>query len=109
MQLVPIIPRQKTDVKERLEVKGIAAVKSAKPGQERTLPPLLSHGRERSMHASGWINQYEKRQVTPLGELRLVCRRLNHLSILEELCSAVDRHSHKRRSADLQLHIDEEV
>lgn len=109
MQLVPIIPQQIIGVEETLAVKGIAAVKPAKPVAERTLPPLVTHGHELPLHTPREINQQEKRQVTQLEERRLICRRIQHLPVLEELRSAIDRRRQKQRSTDLQLHIDEEV
>ena len=42
-------------------------------------------------------------------ERRLVCRRIQHLPVLEELRSSVDRRRHSMGSAEFQLHIDEEV
>lgn len=109
MQLVPIIPQQTFSVEDSLEVKGIAAVKPAKPVEERTLPPLVTHGHELPTHASSGISQHEKRQLAVQVERRFVCRRIQHLPILEELRSSVDRRRHNLGGADFQLHIDEEV
>ena len=109
MQLVPIIPQQKFSAEESLEVKGIAAVRPVKPVEERTLPPLVTHGHGLPLHASSEISQHEKRQVAVQEERRFVCRRIQHLPVLEELRSSVDRRRHNLRSADFQLHIDEEV
>lgn len=102
MQLVPIIPQQKFVAEDSIEVTGIAAVKPAKPVQQRTLPPLLSYGHRQQAGTPSEIYQHEKRKVTQLQEeRRLVCRRVKHTAILEELRSAVDR---RRR-----MHIDEEA
>lgn len=109
MQLVPIIPQQKFSVEESLEVTGVAAVRPVKPVEERTLPPLVSHGHRLPLHTSSDTSQHEKRQVTVHEERRFVCRRIQHLHVLEELRSSVDRRRHNQRSTDLQLHIDEEA
>lgn len=109
MQLVPIIPQPRVGVEDSLKVTGVAAVKPAKPVVERTLPPLLSYAHAVPPHAPPEIKQHEKRQVTQLQDRRLVCRRIHHQPILEELRSAIDRRRHKKRSTDYQLHIDEEV
>lgn len=109
MQLVPIIPQPRVGVEESLEVTGVAAVKSAKPVVERTLPPLLSYAHKLPPYTPPQISQHEKRQVTQLQDRRLVCRRIHHLPILQELRSVIDRRRHKKRSTDYQFHIDEEV
>jgi hypothetical protein len=109
MQLVPIIPQQKFVAEDSMEVTGIAALKPAKPVQERTLPPLLSYVHQQLPGTAGEIYQHEKRKVTQLQERRLVCRRVKHTAILEELRSVVDRRRRKQRKSDIQLHIDEEA
>lgn len=109
MQIVPIIPQQKFSVEESLEIAGIAAVKPAKPVEERTLPPLVSHGHEQALYTSSEISPQEKRQFIVEEERRLVCRRIQHLPVLEELRSSVDRRRHSLGSAEFQLHIDEEA
>lgn len=108
MQFVPIIPRQKISFVREMQVKGITAVKAAKPAQERTLPPLLSHTHAPLQQDAG-LAQHERRKETQLQERRLSCRRVRHLPILEELRSAIDRRRHNQRVNDFQLHIDEEA
>jgi hypothetical protein len=109
MQLVPIIPQQKFDAEDKLPVKGIAAVKPAKPVQERTLPPLLSYGHEPPPGNYSEIAQHEKRKPTQPQERRIASRRVKHTAMPEELRSALDRRRHKQRVTDMQLHIDEKV
>jgi hypothetical protein len=109
MQLVPIIPQPKTGVEASLEVTGVAAMKPAKPVQERTLPPLLSYAKERPVQIANEIKQHKTREVARQTERRIVCRRLHHQPILEELRCAIDRRRHQQRRTDLRLHIDEEV
>lgn len=109
MQLIPIIPQQKFAAEDNIQVKGIAVVKPAKPVQERTLPPLLSYSHEQSPGNYSEVNQHERRKVSQLEERRIVCRRIKHTAIPEELRSALDRRRRKQRLSDMQLHIDEEV
>jgi len=109
MQLVPIIPQPKVGVEESLEVQGITAVKRAKPVQERTLPPLVTQSREPPSQLVFEVYGEEGPQRTQLPERRFICRRFHHLSILEELRSAIDRRKRDQRGAGFLLHIDEEV
>ena len=115
MHLVPIIPQPKTGVEDRLEVKGVAALKAAKPVAERTLPPLLSYAHEPQRQAAGDVVRQHNRRVSDRpgmvdqGERRLACRRFQHLPILEELRSLLDRRRHKRRKTDSDQHIDVEA
>ena len=108
MQLVPVIPQPKIGIEESLEVKGVAAVKPAKPVAVRTLPPLVrSHALPAKMQYE--TVRPEKRQITPQEDRRIICRRLHHMNMLEELRSARDRRRRQLRGSDLQLHMDEEV
>ena len=109
MQLVPIIPQPKTGVEAGLEVTGVAAIKPAKAVQERTLPPLLSHVNEQSVHIVSEVKQHKTREISRQAERRTICRRLHHQLILQELRCAIDRRRHQQRRSDLRLHIDEEV
>jgi hypothetical protein len=109
MQLVPIIPQPRVGVEDSLEVQGIAAVKRAKPVQERTLPPLLTQPHEPPLQLVFEVYGEEGPQRTQLAERRIICRRLHHLSILEELRSAIDRRKRIQRGTDFSLHIDVEV
>lgn len=95
MQLVPIIPQPKVGIEESLEVKGIAAVKEAKPVQERTLPPLVTLPHEATAQVVYEVYGDEGPHRTQLRERRLICRRFQHLSIMEELRSVVDRRRHR--------------
>jgi hypothetical protein len=109
MQLVPIIPQPRVGVEDSLEVQGIAAVKRSRPVQERTLPPLVTHSPAPPSQVVVEVYGKEGPQRTQLAERRIICRRLHHLSILEELRSAIDRRKHNQRNANFQLHIDEKA
>lgn len=107
MHLVPIIPQPIVGVEDTLEVKGIAAVKQARQVEARTLPPLLSHPHIERLQVPGEPALSEKRRPTQPAERRLVCRRIHHQSLLEELRSALDRRRRKGRTGDMLSHIDE--
>jgi len=109
MQIVPIIPQTIIGVEENLELTGIAAVKPAKPVEERTLPPLLTYAHEPPVQIDIEADQHKQLQVPRKEDRRFICRRLHRLNILEELRSSIDRRRHKQRRTDLQLHVDEEV
>ncbi len=109
MQIVPIIPQYKTGVKENIEVAGIAAMKVAKPVEERTLPPLLSYAHERPEQKYVEKDQHKENLMIRQEDRRLYCRRVHHQTMLEELRSSIDRRKHQLRNTDVQLHIDEEA
>lgn len=106
MQFVPIIPRPRNLLEERLEVKRLAAVKAAKPVQPRTLPPLVSYAHEAPPREQELT---EDRRAPLQEERRSYCRRVKHLPVLEELRSAIDRRKNPQRSSDLAEHIDIEA
>lgn len=94
MQLVPIIPQPRVGIEDSLEVQGVAAVKRAKPVQERTLPPLVSFPHEQPLQLVFEVVGEEGPLRTQLPERRILCRRLRHVTILEELRSVIDRRRH---------------
>ena len=106
MQFVPIIPRPRNLLEDRLEVKRLAAVKAAKPVQQRTLPPLLTY-QHNSQHRDN--PEQDRRQEGAQVERRTYCRRVQHLPVLEELRSAIDRRKQSQRGSDQAEHIDVEV
>ena len=118
MHFVPIIPQPKTGVEERFEVKGVAAPGAVKPvaGRTSSPPPLVyAHVQQGASEIPQPHLQTHKRragdrpETVDQGERRLACRRFQHLPILEELRSLVDRRRHKRRKADPESHIDVEA
>ena len=106
MQFVPIIPGPRNLLEERLEVKRLAAVKAARPVQPRTLPPLRTHPHQ-APHRE--ITEQERRHAAPQTERRSYCRRVQHLPVLEELRSAIDRRKNSQRGTDQPEHIDIEA
>ena len=83
MQIVPIIPQYAFSVEETLDVKGIAALKAAKPVQERTLPPLIRYPHDQHESASLKVPRDEKRLLIQRGERRVICRRVFQMDILQ--------------------------
>jgi len=108
MQIVPIIPQQTTGVTESRDVKGVAAIKAAKPVQEHELPAVQNNA-EQLFQIAREIEHQEKRIVTQQVDRRRLCRRIRHSSLLEELRSSIDRRRRKQRNSDLLEHIDEEA
>ncbi len=109
MQLVPIIPQPVIGVEDSMQVKGVAAVKPSKPVQERTLPPLLTQAHEPQSQLVVEVYGENGPQRTQLPERRIICRRLRHSTMLEELRSVIERRRSKQGATDFQLHIDEKV
>jgi len=107
MQIVPIIPQQTTGVTETRDVKGVASVKPVKPLPENALPSLLIE--EEVTRQVNEVDHQEKRIVSQQDERRLFCRRIQHLPLLEELRSSIDRRRRKQRNTDSLEHIDEVV
>jgi hypothetical protein len=106
MQIVPIIPQQTTGVTESHDVKGVAAVKPAQPVQEHELPAVQNNAEHLSRSPKELVYQ-EKRIVSQQVERRMLCRRIQHCALLEELRSSIDRRRRKQRNSDLLEHIDE--
>lgn len=86
-------------------VNRLAAVKAAQPVQSRTLPPLLvqPHTQHSPQEAERRHDPHQQ------GERRIYCRRLQHLPVLVELRSGLDRRHHSQREGDPIEHVDIEV
>ena len=107
MQIVPIIPQQTISVNETRDVKGVAGVKPVTPVPDNALPLLFIDAQvTRKVNEVGY---QEKRIVSQLDERRMYCRRIQHLRLLEELRSSIDRRRRNQRNTDLLEHIDELV
>lgn len=116
MKYVPSLPPPATGAEIGLEVKALAGVQRAKPVETRTLPPLVvqPHARHAaSPEVAGKeeaAGKEEKRHDPHVqGERRLYCRRLEHLPMLVELRSEMDRRRRNQRASDIAEHIDVEV
>ena len=110
MKFVPSLPPPLTVAKENLELQALARVKPVRPVQARTQPPLVVQRHVRSEAPRDHTGQQERRHDAPFqGERRTYCRRIEHLPILVELRSGIDRRRQKQRGADLTEHVDEKV
>ncbi len=110
MRFVPSLTPPLTAVKEGLKLQALARVKPVKPVQASPSPPLKAQ-RHPPPEASGdHTGSPERRYDAHVhGERRTYCRRIEHLPILIELRSGIDRRRHQQRAGDLTEHIDEKV
>ena len=110
MQYISSIPPPTTVPETGLEVQALAGVKHAKPVHARTSPPLVVQPHTRREAHPDIIGEGEKRHDTNVfGERRIYCRRIEHLSILIELRSIIDRRRHNQRVSDMTEHVDVKV
>lgn len=111
MKYVPSLPPVATGATDSLDVYALSSVKPAKPVQERTLPPLVVHRQVQFDAAPPEIaeQQAKHRDTHVQAERRTYCRRIEHLPLLVELRSRMERRRHKQRMDDTTEHVDEEV
>lgn len=110
MKIAPDLPAPLPVAGNALEVKALAGVKPSKPVQERTLPPLVVQPHSQREGEPDAADQQERRYESHIhGERRTYCRRIEHLPILIELRSGIDRRRHNQREGDTVEHIDVEV
>ncbi len=110
MKIAPDLPAPVPVAENTLDVKVLAGVKPSRPVQERTLPPLVVQPHSRREGQQDTADQPERRYEPHLhGERRTYCRRIEHLPILIELRSGIDRRRHNQRKADIVEHIDVEI
>lgn len=109
MKIAPDPPAPVPVAENALEVKVLAGIKPSRPVQERTLPPLVVQPSQRE-GKQDTADQPERRYEPHIhGERRTYCRRIEHLPILIELRSGIDRRRHNQRKVDIVEHIDVEV
>lgn len=114
MQLVPLIQQPVLGTEERLDVAGVAAMKSIQPVEEGISPPLVKPHNEPSEKipddiSRSQISRQEADKVIRQSDRRLFCRRVDHQIIMQELRSSIDRRRFAQRKTDIKLHIDEMV
>lgn len=110
MKYVPSLPPPVTGVGAGLEVKALVGIKRVKPVQARTLPPLVVQPHARHETPAVTAGKEEKRHDPHVhGERRIYCRRIEHLPILVELRSGMDRRRHNQRADDITEHVDVKV
>ncbi|MBI3479706.1 MAG: hypothetical protein HY016_05025 [Nitrosomonadales bacterium] len=111
MKYVPDNPPVVIGATDGMDAYPLSGVKSAKPVQERTLPPLVVHHPVQFDAAAAEITRQQERrhaQDVP-ADRRTYCRRIEHPVYLVELRSRMERRRHKQRMADVTEHVDQEV
>lgn len=107
MKYVPSLPPPITGVETGPEVKALAGIKRAKPVQARTLPPLVVQPHVEHEASPEVARKEEKRRNPhPHGERRIYCRRIEHLPVLVELRSVLERRRRNQRASDITEHVD---
>lgn len=110
MKIAPDLPVPMPVADNALEIRALAGVKPSKPVEERTLPPLVVQPHLQREGESDIADRQERRYEPDIhGDRRTYCRRIEHLPILIELRSGVDRRRHNQRESDTVEHIDVEV
>lgn len=105
MKIAPDLPVPVAMVKDTPEVKALTGIKPARPVKARTRPPptVQPHAR----HEYDAAAEEERRHDPHVdGERRTYCRRTEHLPVLLELRSGVERRRHNQRAGDIAEHID---
>ena len=110
MKIAPDLPAPQPVAGNAMEVKALAGVKPSRPVQERTLPPLIVQPHAQREGEADIVDLPERRYEPHIhGERRTYCRRIEHLPILIELRSGIERRRHNQREGDTVDHIDVEV
>ncbi len=110
MKIAPDLPAPRLVTENSLEVKALAGVKPSRPVQERSLPPLVVQPHTQREGEADSVEQPERRYEPHVhGERRTYCRRIEHLPVLIELRSGIERRRHNQREGDTVEHIDVEV
>ncbi|HCI14559.1 MAG: hypothetical protein A2063_06315 [Gallionellales bacterium GWA2_60_142] len=107
MKYVPSFPPPGITGVDRVTVTALATVKAAKAVQSRTLPPLVATPHEHHEPVRELAERGDYRHGE--GERRTYCRRVQHLPVLVELRSGMERRHHNQRAGDPVEHIDIEV
>jgi len=96
--------------KEGLEVKALSRANPTRHDQEHTLAPLIVKQHAPLKVIPDLAKLQDKRHDKHFyGERRTYCRRFEHLPVLEELRSGIDRRQHRQREGDAAEHVDEIV
>jgi len=110
MKYVPSLPQPVVGMGTGLEVKALAGIRRTKPVQARTLPPLVVQPHSQREGEPDITDQQDRRHEPHIhGERRTYCRRIEHLTVLIDLRSEIDRRRHNQREGDTVEHIDLEV
>ena len=110
MKIAPDLSNPLAIVKDTLEVEALTGVKSVKPVHARTLPPPVVQSHSQREGEPDITDQQDRRHEPHIdGERRTYCRRIEHLPVLIDLRSEIDRRRHNQREGDIVEHIDVEV
>lgn len=110
MKFVPDLPVPQPVAGNAMEVKALAGIKPSRPVLERSMPPLIVQPHAQREVEADIVEQQVRRYEPHIhGERRSYCRRIEHLPILIELRSGIERRRHNRREGDIVEHIDVEI
>jgi hypothetical protein len=89
-------------------VGALSAVQAVKPvyAPLQTVPYVALNTQHQ---ASVPVVEQQQHRDIPLADRRKYCRRVNHLAVLVELRSGIDRRHRNLRAGDVAEHIDEVV
>jgi hypothetical protein len=102
MRVVPSIPPVRTNTEPR-QVKGLSATYGVKMIHTEEPAVLANSAHREESHPLEQLLP----QATNFEDRRKVCRRVNHLPVLIELRSGVERRRHNLLDGDATEHIDE--
>jgi hypothetical protein len=86
------------------QVMGLSAAQAVKPVHSQEHPvPYVEH------HEDAYRVLPQSHPNIPAEDRRKACRRVNHLPVLIELRSGIDRRHHNLREGDVAEHIDIEA
>ena len=107
MRFVSSLPPVTTSPNTR-QVGGLTAIHSVKAVQlqEQTVPRVEQ---QTVQQEAARLTEVQRHREALFIDRRKVCRRVNHLPVLVELRSGVERRHHNLRADDLVEHIDETV
>jgi len=107
MRYVTSLPPVPTSPNTR-QPQGLTRIHAVKPvpTDEEAVPSVQSQA-PRQVPLPPVKPQYQRAE--PFEDRRKICRRVNHLPVLVELRSGIERRKHRTRTGDLIDHIDEKV
>ncbi len=108
MRYVPTISSTTASTTTR-QVRALSAAPAVKPVFPRAQSDHPSGGRTAPQHESVAPAAEQERRTVVFEDRRKARRRVNHLPVLVELRSGVERRRHNLREGDITEHIDETV
>lgn len=105
MKIAPDLPPPVTSARPELRVEALVGIKPVRPVEARTRPPPTVQPHVRHEHDAS-VEEERRHDPHVDGERRTYCRRTEHLPVLLELRSGVERRRHNQRAGDIAEHID---